>query len=210
MNAPYEIVDRDRMHRLRRYSRPDGARGPSSPLVLVPPLMLTAEVYDMAPDVSCVIPLAAAGVDTWVVDFGAPETEQGGMERTLDDHVRTVAKAVQTVRRITGRDVHLGGYSQGGMFAYQAAAYLRSEGLASVLAWGSPVDVHRNLPIPDDSATAAIIRGAKAGLDPLLRKIEGLPGVLTSTGFKLLTPRKEVEQLIDMVRSLGKALHITA
>ncbi len=44
------------------------------------------------------------------------------MERTLDDHVRAVADAVEIVRRTTGRDVHLAGYSQGGMFCYQAAA----------------------------------------------------------------------------------------
>ncbi len=205
MNAPFEIVDRDRIHRLRRYPRPESVahgQGADAPLLLVPPLMLTAEIYDISPDLSCVSRLTNAGVDTWVVDFGAPETEEGGMERTLDDHVRTVAKAVQTVRRITGRDVHLAGYSQGGMFAYQTAAYLRSEGLASVITFGSPVDIHRNLPLLHEGAAAAVIKVLQKAIAFPLERMEGLPGTLSSTAFKLLTPRKELEQLIDMVRML--------
>ncbi len=91
--------------------------------------MLSADVYDVAPGISAVAHLAAAGVDPWVVDFGAPEKEEGGLERTLTDHVLAVSDAVDRVREVTGRDVHLGGYSQGGMFCYQAAAYRRSAGL---------------------------------------------------------------------------------
>ena len=66
-----------------------------------------------------------------MVDFGAPEHEEGGLERNLTDHVLAVSDAVDRVREVTGRDVHLGGYTQGGMFCYQTAAYRRSEGLAS-------------------------------------------------------------------------------
>lgn len=201
--SPYEVVDRDAVHRLRRYARETLPDAPSAALLLVPPLMLTAEIYDISADLSAIVPLAAAGVDCWVVDFGSPEQEEGGMLRTLDDHIRTVAKAVRTVRRVTGRDVHLAGYSQGGMFAYQAAAYLRSEGIASLIAFGSPVDVHRNVPfVHGDGVAGMILRGARTVLDVPLKRIEGLPGILTSTAFKLLTPRKEVEQMFDLVKRL--------
>ncbi len=37
-------------------------------------------------------------------------------------------------------DVHLAGYSQGGMFCYQTAAFRRSKDVASIVAFGSPVD----------------------------------------------------------------------
>ena len=47
--------------------------------------------------------------------------------------------------RSTGHDVHLAGYSQGGMFCYQAAAFRKRAGLASVITMGSPVDLHRTL-----------------------------------------------------------------
>ena len=42
----------------------------------------------------------------------------------------------------TGRPVHLIGYSQGGMFVYETAAFRRSEGIASCVTFGAPVDFH--------------------------------------------------------------------
>ncbi len=209
--APFEVVDRDAVMRLRRYG--DGAGGGAdsngsaasrieAPLVLVPPLMLTAEIYDVSPDLSAVTALARWGADVWVVDFGAPEVEEGGMSRTLDDHVKAVSRAVDRVRAVAGRDVHLAGYSQGGMFAYQAAAYRRSDGIASVITFGSPVDIHRNVPSMRREATALLIRALQPLVAVPLDRIEGLPGILTSTGFKLLTPRKEIEQLVDFVKKL--------
>ncbi len=201
-NAPYEVMHQEGTYKLRRYLDELGGDAPRPALLLVPPLMLTAEIYDVAPDLSAVRRLVGAGIDTWVVDFGAPETEEGGMERTLDDHVRAVAHAVDRVRRATGRNVHLGGYSQGGMFVYQAAAYRRSAGIASLITFGSPVDIHKNLPSLSADLTGRILRILRPVVEVPLQHIEGLPGVLTSTGFKVLSLRKEVEQLVDFVRKL--------
>ena len=69
------------------------------------------------------------------------------MRRTLADHVVALSEAIDTVKETTGRDVHLAGYSQGGMFAYQTAAYRRSKDLASIVAFGSPVDTLAALPM---------------------------------------------------------------
>lgn len=199
-DTPYEIVHRGRHHRLRRYG---ASRAPGRPvLLLVPPLMVTAEVYDVAPDLSAVTALVAAGVDTWVVDFGAPEREEGGMSRTLDDHVHAVVEAVGRVRALTGRDLHLAGYSQGGMFCYQVAAFLGGAGIASVIAFGSPVDIHKSLPNVGSEVTARMIQAVRPIVEPTLTRIEGLPGVLTSLGFKLVSVRKELAQLVDFVNKL--------
>ncbi len=206
---PFDVVDQNRMCRLRRYapfaadSSPDGSSSrTSSPLVLIPPLMLTAEIYDVAPDTSAVRLLSAAGVDAWVIDFGAPEREEGGMARTLDDHVRAVAWAAGRVRELTGRDVHLAGYSQGGMFAYQTTAYRRSAGIASIVTFGSPVDIHKNLPNVASDVAGRFIRALSPMVELTLDRVEGIPGALNSFGFKLLSPKKEIEQLFDFVRKL--------
>lgn len=200
--APFEVVHAEPVHRLRRYQRPAApGPAPAAPLLLVPPLMVTAEVYDISPDVSAVAFLQRAGVDVWLVDFGAPEREEGGMDRTLDDHVRAVADAVERVRAVTGRDVHLAGYSQGGMFCYQAAAFRRGAGIASVITFGSPVDLHRTLRVGED-ATERLLGGLRRALAWPLARTPGLPGFLTSTGFKLLSARKEALQLVDFVRNL--------
>ncbi len=168
------------------------------PIVLVPPLMVSSEVYDISPEVSSVQFLTAAGADVWLVDFGVPEDIEGGLERTLDDHILAVDKAVTMVAEHTGEDVHLAGYSQGGMFCYQAAAYRRGEALASVITFGSPVDVRKVIPVPmpGDVATR-LLAGAKRAVQKPLDDLTGLPGFLTGTGFKLLGAKKEVQQVVQ-------------
>ncbi len=201
--APFEVVHEERIYRLRRYQHTPLAPGssPVAPLLLVPPLMVASEVYDISPDTSAIAFLTGAGVDVWLVDFGAPEREEGGMDRTLDDHVRAVSEAIERVRAATARDVHLAGYSQGGMFCYQAAAFRRGAGLASIITFGSPVDLHRTLRVGEDT-TERLLGGLRAALAWPLARTSGLPGFFTSTGFKLLSARKEVSQLIDFVKNL--------
>ncbi len=202
-SASFDVVHEDATYRLRRYT---GARvtrdDVTSPVLLIPPLMVASEVYDISPDISVVGVLLRAGVDVWLTDFGAPEHEEGGMDRTLDDHVRAVSDAIGRVRDATGRDVHLSGYSQGGMFAYQAAAYRRADGVASVITFGSPVDIHRNVPNVSDSVTEHMLGALRTALGLPIERTGGLPGFLTSTTFKLLSVRKEVAQFADFLTKL--------
>ena len=196
--AVYEVADETEFAKLRHYA-PDPAVSESiGPLLLVPPLMVTSEIYDISPELSSVAWLRARGVDVWLVDFGSPEQESGGMERTLDNHVLAVDRAVDHVREATGKDVHLAGYSQGGMFVYQCAAYREGAGLASLITFGSPVDIHRNLPAVRDDLASRIIRGARSAVAGPLGQTDGLPGFLTSTGFRLLGAKKEVQQFVEL------------
>ena len=167
-------------------------------MLLVPPLMLAADVYDVSPSSSAVSVLHEHGADPWVVDFGAPEHEEGGLERNLADHVVAVAEAVGRVRRSTDTDVHLAGYSQGGMFCYQTAAYLRGEGIDTVITFGSPVDARGALPlgIPEEIAEAGA-GSARHGV----RAHRGAAW-MSRTGFRLLDPVKSLRQQVDFVRQL--------
>jgi len=194
----YEIVDEGPNHKLRKYPAPENA----PVALLVPPLMVTAEVYDIAPDTSAARSLADRGIAPYVVDFGAPEHEAGGMRRTLDDHVRAVSACIDWLARTRERDVHLCGYSQGGMFAYQTAALRRGAGVASIVTFGSPVDLHRGLPAIRRDVTGALVELVEPALSSVASHIEGLPGALTSAAFKLVSGRKEIKQRIDFVRQL--------
>jgi len=214
--SPYDVVLRKPTFRLRRYldarsragtdgsfSGPDASGPPARPaIVLVPPLMITAEVYDIAPGGSAVETLTAHGIDAWVVDFGAPERQEGALERTLTDHVLAVSEAVDHVREVTGRDVHLAGYSQGGIFAYLAAAYRRSDGLASLVTFGSPVNVHSNvLPgIPDELAVPLV--EALGSLLSVGFARTAVPAWLTRNAFRLMSPTKEIQNQLEFLRSL--------
>ncbi len=203
-SAAFDVAHEERNYRLRHYHRTPGAPDDvRAPILLVPPLMLTAEIYDVAPEVSTVRMMSDRGIDAWVCDFGAPERQEGGLERTIDDHVRAVADAIDRVKAATGENVHVAGYSQGGMFAYQAAALRRSEGIASIVTFGSPVDIHRNIPALDDDLAARLIGGARQVLSLPIQHADRLPGVFSSIGFKLTSPKKELEQVVDFFSKLA-------
>jgi putative long chain acyl-CoA synthase len=201
VHAPYTVVHRERMFKLRHYERNKSVPPIETPLLLVPPLMLTPEVYDMDPEISTVTMLTNAGVDTWVIDFGIPEKEEGGLERTLDDHVQAVSRAVDHVRALTGSDVHVAGYSQGGMFCYQTAAYRQSDGIKSLITFGSPVDVHRNLIVGDELA-GRLIDSFSGVMRWTLNAMDALPAAFSSSGFRILSARKEVRHLLTFIRNL--------
>ncbi|HEY8002033.1 MAG TPA: alpha/beta fold hydrolase [Solirubrobacterales bacterium] len=193
--SPFEVVAERPVYRLRRYYADDPV---GAPVLLVPPMMLAADIYDVSPSSSGVAVLHASGADPWVVDFGAPEHEEGGLERNLADHVVAVSDAVERVHAITGKDVHLGGYSQGGMFCYQAAAYRRGEGIDSVIAFGSPVDTRVALPlgIPEEVAESAA--GVLAGVFGR----RAVPAWMSRTGFRLLDPVKSLRQQVEFILQL--------
>src|SRR5581483_7321830 len=143
--------------------------------------------------------LHSAGIDPWVIDFGSPDRVEGGMERTLADHIVAVSEAIDTVRKATGQDIHLAGYSQGGMWAYQTAAYRRSRDLASIIAFGSPVDTLAALPmgLPPNLAPAA----AEFMADHVFSRID-IPSWLARTGFQMMDPVKTAKARVDFLRQL--------
>src|SRR5438552_18863790 len=63
--APYEVTAEQPVFRLRRYFPQDETAEPQ--VLLVPPLMLAAEIYDVSPSTSVVTVLHEQGVDQWVV-----------------------------------------------------------------------------------------------------------------------------------------------
>ena len=79
--TPYEIVARQRVYRLRRYLSGDTETEMAPPVLLVPPLMLSAEVYDVSPVASAVRVLREHGADPWVVDYGIPAGEAEAADR---------------------------------------------------------------------------------------------------------------------------------
>ncbi len=194
--SPYEVVAEERVFKLRRYY--PGTNDGAPAVMLVPPLMLAAEVYDVSRRSSAVTILHEHGIDPWVIDFGAPEREKGGLERTLADHVLAVSEAVDQVRARTGRDVHLAGYSQGGMFVYQVAAYRRNAGLASLITFGSPVDTRQGAPFGIPGRFA----GEVAEVLTLLFRGGGVPAWFSRNGFLLLDPVKSARNRIEFLLQL--------
>ena len=195
--ATFAVVETDPMFRLRRYFPDEPDTGPQ--VVLVPPMMVSANVYDVTEHNGAVSVLHRAGITPWVIDFGSPDTEDGGLERNLTDHILAVDRAIDLITETTGRDVHLGGYSQGGMFAYQAAAYRRSKGISSVITFGSPVDVLAALPL--GLPAGLVVPGAEILADKVFNRV-WVPGWMARAGFQLIDPVKTARSRVDFLRKL--------
>ena len=200
--SPFQIVESTTMYKLRRYFPPDNRPGLAKadpPVLMVHPMMMSANMWDVTREDGAVGILHAAGVDPWVIDYGSPDEVEGGMERTLTDHIVALSQAIDTVRHATGRNVHLAGYSQGGMFCYQTAAYRRSKDIASIVTFGSPVDTLAGLPggLPNDLAVSV----ADFLADHVFNRID-VPGWLARTGFQMLDPLKTAKSRIEFLLQL--------
>ncbi|QZT65093.1 acyl-CoA synthetase [Mycolicibacterium austroafricanum] len=200
--SPFQIIESVPMYRLRRYFPPDirpGSKPVGPPVLMVHPMMMSADMWDVTRDEGAVGILHKAGIDPWVIDFGSPDKVEGGMQRNLADHVVALSDAIDTVKTVTGRDVHLAGYSQGGMFAYQTAAYRRSKDLASIVGFGSPVDTLAALPMNLPASVAPLAADFMA--DHVFSRID-IPGWLARTGFQMLDPVKTAQSRLDFLRQL--------
>lgn len=200
--SPVQIVESVPMYKLRRYFPPDsrpGATPVGPPVLMVHPMMMSPNMFDVTRDEGAVGILHAAGLDPWVIDFGEPDKVEGGMRRNLTDHIVALSEAVDTVKKTTGSDVHLAGYSQGGMWAYQVAAYRRSKDLASVITFGSPVDTLAALPMNIPPNIAAV--GADFMAEHVFNHLD-IQGWMARIGFQMMDPIKTAKARLDFLMQL--------
>ncbi len=197
----YYVASENANYRLRCYEIKQ-SNTKSVPIVLVPPLMISADVYDMSSDSSSVAYLTEQGYSVWVVDFGAPEHQEGGLERDFSDHILAVNDAIDHVSSTKNMPVHLGGYSQGGIFCYLATALRNSNDVASIFTFGSPVNIYKNfLPgVPDEVTTKVFETIGKVIPKSLTPSV--VPAWATKNLFKLMSPTKEIKRMIAFLGSL--------
>jgi putative long chain acyl-CoA synthase len=198
-SSPFVVEAEQLNYRLRHYFA-DDVPADAVPVLLVPPLMVTTEVWDVSHDTSAVRALHEAQADAWVVDFGHPDREPGGLQRTLTDHVLAVSDAIDRVYKATGQNVILAGYSQGGMFCYQTAALRRGEHIDSLITFGSPVDTRAPLPVP--IAPEVVARMAGELVESGLLSRVSMPGWMARTGFKMLDPVKSAKGQVKFLLAL--------
>ncbi len=197
----YYIAHEGENYRLRCYEikKSDSKR---IPIIIVPPLMISAEVFDVDPESSAVAYLTAQGYSVWIVDFGAPERQIGGLERNFSDHILAVNDAIDFVYEQKKVPIHLAGYCQGGIFCYLAAAYRHSNDVASIITFGAPVNIYKNFfPGVPDEVTTRVFEGLGKTIPKSLTPTV-IPAWATKNLFKLLSPTKEVKRWITFLGSL--------
>ena len=135
-------------------------------------------------------PARRAGLDPWVIDFGSPDKVEGGMRRTLADHIVALSQAIDTVKDATGSDVHLVGYSQGGMWSLSGRGLPAFEGPRQHrgirFAGGHPGRVAHGYP------GELRPRLANFMADHVFNRLD-IPSWMARTGFQMMDPLKTAQ-----------------
>jgi polyhydroxyalkanoate synthase len=168
--------------------------GNGVPVLFVPSLINRAYILDLAEDRSLLRSAAAAGLHTFLLDWGEP----GPAEKhfSVEDYIDGVlTPALEEVKARTGQTPRLAGYCLGGTLCV-APAVLRPDLVSGLLLLAAPWDFHNgtdasrvllNLSKPmidvmlqtDGAASVDMLQALFASLDPTLvgRKFRNFAGL---------------------------------
>ncbi len=182
------------------------------PLVLVPPLGVTTETFDLMPQRSLVRYMAACGFKTYLVDWGKPKKEHAHLN--LKDYSYTMmGAALERVREHSGsEEVSMMGWCMGGLLCLLHQGQVQDPRIRNIITVASPIDLESG-------------RGAIAGLAGAAFNVDGpaklvsnytnlrlkaldparlaMPPWLTTLVFKLTDPVGSVTTYWDLVTGLS-------
>ena len=163
------------------------------PLVLVPPLAVTSDVFDLMPNKSLARYMAARGYKTYLIDWGKPEKRHAHL--AMKDYADVMmGQALAEVRRHSGQqEVSLMGWCMGGLFCLMHAGLRKDPRIVNIVTIASPIDLRGG----------GVVAGIGQVLNTpakLLRKVTDFrlhsldpatlhtPGWMTTLIFKLTDP----------------------
>lgn len=194
-----ELADGSRME-IQREQHP-------VPLVLVPPLGVTTETFDLMPQRSLVRYMAARGFRTYLIDWGRPTREHAGLG--LYDYAGLMfGTALAKIRQHAGvQDVSLMGWCMGGLLCLLHQGLQQDRHIRNIVTVASPIDLRGG----------GIVAGAAQALNgpaQLIRKYTDFrldmldparlhaPPWLTTLGFKLTDPVGSITTYWDLLTRL--------
>lgn len=194
--TPAEVVY-DGPHRtLRRYA---GQARTGRPVLLVPPLAVSIDCYDLRPGQSLAAHLAGQR-PTYVIDYG-PITfadRRMGFEDWVTDILPTAIRRVSAEH--DGMPVDVIGWSLGGTMLYLTAAHDPSLPIAGLVALGTPVDYSRNPATALGQRLARITGGVEGALPAQL--LGGIPRHAVRGIYRAMAPRRELTRPLYALRKL--------
>jgi polyhydroxyalkanoate synthase len=210
----FELVHDGELMSVRHYRPLDErgepiARGATHdlPLVLVPPLGVTSDTFDLMPHRSLARHMAARGFRTYLIDWGRPRSEHGRLG--LADYVdRMMGEALTAVRRHSGsEDVSLMGWCMGGLLSLMHAGLTKDARIRNLVTIASPIDLRGGGVVAGLAgaldAPARLVRKYSdfrlMGVDP--QKLT-IPGWLLALGFKMTNPVASVTTYWDLLTRL--------
>lgn len=186
--------------RLSRYDRSTPATA-ARPVLLVPPLAVSARCFDLRPGQSLAAHLLASGRATYLVDYGAITFADRamGFETWMDDILPKAIHAVLDDH--DGADgVDLVGWSLGGTISLLTAAAHPGLPIASLTAFGTPIDYHR-IPAVQPLIVADRVLGTRAVTAPTAA-LGGVPRHLVRASYRAMAPRRELTKAVHLARNI--------
>ena len=190
---------------LHRYRPTTGAPGVGgAPVLLIPPLGAPDFAYDLRRGCSLVEHLLAEGRTVYLVDYGAIRfAERGhGMEHWVDEVVPWAVR--EAVEHAGSADLHLLGWSLGGIFSMLAVAAAAATGeplpVASLTVIGSPVDISA-VPLVAPLRPRAAATGGR-GLSLIYQAIGSFPAPLVRAAFQLTAVDRLVTKPLTLLSRL--------
>ncbi len=200
--TPYEVVfARDKLE-LRHYTIPESLETWAAelelggiypvPVLLVPPLMVKPFIFDLHPGRSLVRYLQQAGFDVYLVDFGEPTDKDSVI--SLDDYVLDFLPRVtgELRARSNGSGFSFLGYCMGGLFSLMYAAAHKDPAVRNLVCIATPVDTDKM------GLLATLAKIMAPQVEFISDRLGNVPGGLSSTVFKMLTPLKSLTRWADL------------
>jgi polyhydroxyalkanoate synthase len=198
-----EVLKLARGTTLSRYLPLEGAKpARATPVLLVPPLMVRPYIYDLRRGASLAATLLAAGLDVYLVDFGVPGEEERTIK--LDDYVLDfLPQCIEAARRESRADeVFLFGWCKGGIFSALTTAAFAPAPVRGIVTIAAPIDMKKL------GALWWTARLAQSQVKPITERMGNVPGVLSSTAFKMMNPLKTMTRYADLWANLWNAEYL--
>ena len=194
--TPYDVVLRRDKLEVRHYRAGSTKPQYALPVLLVPPLMVKPFIFDLYPGRSLVAALLQRGFDVYLVDFGEPDAADAYV--TLEHYVLDwLPAAADAVRTDSGQsELSILGYCMGGLFALSHVAANRDVSVRNIVTIGAPIDFEKM------GLLAWVAKHGGDQIEGIARRIGNIPGGLSSIGFRLLSPMKNVTRYSDLFMNL--------
>ncbi len=178
------------------------------PLILVPPLAATTEVFDLMPERSLVRFMAAAGFRTYLIDWGKPTKKHSKLDMRSYSY-EMMNTALKAIREHSGsKDVSMMGWCMGGLFALMYQGQAKDRHLRNIITVASPIDMRAGGAI---AAVGQALEGPaklisnfnQLRLDKVDPALMFMPGWANSLTFKMLDPLSSVTTYWDLLTRIA-------
>lgn len=208
----YELPDDDEIELVDGTRLPIERQQHALPLVLIPPLGVTTETFDLMPQRSLVRYMVARGFKVYLVDWGKPRKEHAhlGMLDYCDDMMGT---ALDKIRRHSGsQELSLMGWCMGGLFCLMYQGLNQDPNIRNMITVASPIDLESG------KGVVGMVAGAAQALDGPAQLVSNytnlrlntldparlsLPDWATTIAFKMTDPVGSVATYWDLMTRLS-------